>query len=100
MKPMEPLRPMQTEAWWPKALGGHPNAAGSQNDVRYAYFGDTRRLAVDRGDGKVTVHDTGEHRISGVAQAQGSGRSAEVVFTSQRGNVDLASLPTVQAGRD
>ena len=91
---MQPLQPQ--EVWWPKGLGEHPNSAGSQNEVRYAYFDDSGRLVVDR-SGKVTVHDTGEHQISGVAQAQGSGSSADVVFTSQHGNVNLASLPTVRA---
>ncbi len=96
MEPMKPMKPMQTEVWWPKSLGEHPNSAGSQNEVRYAYFGDAHRLAVDR-DGTVTVHDTGKHRISGVAQAQGTGQSAKVVFTGQDGEVELASLPTVPA---
>lgn len=96
MEPMRPMQPMQTEVWWPKSLGEHPNSAGSQNDVRYAYFGDARRLVVDRG-GKVTVHDSGEHRISGVSQAQGSGQDAEVTFSSQDGKVDLNSLPVVEA---
>lgn len=103
MKPMEPMRPMQpiqTEVWWPQALGEHPNSAGSQDGVRYAYFGGARRLVVERA-GKVSTHDTGEHRISGVAQAQGRGNPpGDVVFTSQHGNVDLASLPTVRAGQD
>lgn len=98
MEPMQPMKPMQPpEIWWPGSLGEHPNSAGSQNGVRYAYFGDARRLVVDR-DGKVTVHDSGEHEISGVAQAQGTGSAAEVVFTSQRGKVDLTSLPIIREG--
>ena len=98
MKPMEPMRPLPTEVWWPKTLGEHPNSAGSQDGVRYAYFGDAHRLVVDR-DGQVTVHDSGDHRINGVAQAQGSGPTADVVFTSQHGQVDLASLPAVKVGQ-
>lgn len=76
---------------WPPELG-KPSASGSQNDVRYAYFADARRLAVDQG-GKVTIYDTGEHRIGGVSQQQSG--SATMRFTSQHGDVDLASLPVV-----
>ena len=90
------MKPMQTEVWWPKSLGEHPNSAGSQNNVRYAYFGDSHRLVVDR-DGQVTVHDSGDHQINGVSQSQGSGKAAEVTFSSQKGDVDLSSLPTVKA---
>lgn len=90
MKPMEPLRGM--EPWWPKDLG-QPNTTGGQDDVRYAYFADRRRLAVSRG-GKVTVYDTADHQIGGVSQQQGGGRS-DVVFTSQHGPVALADLKVV-----
>ena len=84
--------------WWPAELGT-PSATGSQNNVRYAYFADARRLAVDSG-GRVTVYDTLGHRIGGVSQQQGGG--ASVTFTSQHGTVDLESLPVVSgtgAGR-
>ena len=51
-------------AWWPTELGS-PSSAGAQNDLRYAIFPATRRLAIEKG-GRVTVYDTGEHMISGV----------------------------------
>ena len=77
--------------WWPAELG-HPNSAGAQNDMRYAYFAGPRRLAVDIG-GNVTVYDTLDHRIGGAAQAQSGSRS--FTFTSQHGVVDVAILPRV-----
>ncbi len=102
MKPMEPLKPMEpmkgfddrpANRWWPESLGTSPNSSGGQNDLRYAYFGDKHRLAVDSGNGKVRVYDTGDHAISGVQQHQSG--SQDVVFTSQRGEVKLDSLKEV-----
>lgn len=49
------------------------------------------RLAVDTGDGKVQVYDTGDHRIPGVQQHQ-SGDARKVTFTSPHGEVDLETL--------
>jgi hypothetical protein len=61
MSPMKPMAPMKApEQWWPEELGEHPNSAGGQNETRYAFFGDHKRLAVDTGDGKVQLYDTGE----------------------------------------
>jgi hypothetical protein len=95
MKPMEPMKPMKApERWWPADLGENPNSAGGQNEARYAFFGDKHRLAVDTGDGQVKVYDTGDHQISGVQQHQ-SGGGKKVTFTSQNGEVDLASLSQV-----
>jgi hypothetical protein len=95
MKPMSPMKPMEPmkapERWWPQELGENPNSAGGQNETRYAFFGDKQRLAVDAGDGKVQLYDTGDHRISGVQQHQ-SGGGRKVTFTSQHGEVDLATL--------
>ena len=76
---------------WPEGLGV-PSSAGAQNDMRYAVFPDRQRLAVSRG-GKVTVYDTGEHRIGGVSQQQSGDQS--LTFTSQLGPVQLADLPVV-----
>lgn len=75
--------------WWPKALGT-PASTGGQNDVRYAYFPDLRRLAIDM-NGAVAVYDTLDHRIGGFAQQQGA--SSTLTFTSDRGVVDVAKLP-------
>lgn len=81
------------EPWWPAGLG-RPASVGAQNDTRYAYFPESRRLAVQAG-GRTTLHDTGDHRIGGVAQAQGGGPAASLAFTSQHGPVRLADLPAV-----
>ena len=40
--------------WWPAELGA-PSSTGSQNNLRYAYFPEARRLAVDIA-GKLTVY--------------------------------------------
>jgi hypothetical protein len=39
----------------------------------------------------VQLYDTGDHRISGVQQHQTCG-GREVTFTSQHGEIDLATL--------
>src|SRR5271168_4486436 len=77
--------------WWPAELG-FPNGSGGQNQVRYAYFSPTRRLAVEL-NGHVTVYDSLDHQISGVSQQQGSAGS--LTFTSQYGTVSVSSLPIV-----
>ena len=82
--------------WWPLHLG-RPNAAGSQNGIRYAYFAAARRLAIDDCN-RVTLYDTLDHRIGGVAQQQS--RDASVRFSSQHGPVDPATLPVVRDDRD
>jgi hypothetical protein len=79
--------------WWPADLGT-PASVGAQNDMRYAYFPATRRLAIEVG-GRMSLHDTGDRRISGVSQQQGPGQS--ITFTSQHGLVRVADLPRVQA---
>jgi hypothetical protein len=43
--------------------------------------------------GAISVYDTGDHRIFGVAQAQSSDRMLS--FTSQDGLVKVADLPKV-----
>ncbi|MDA1232508.1 MAG: SHOCT domain-containing protein, partial [Planctomycetota bacterium] len=77
--------------WWPQDLGA-PNALGSQNHVRYAYFANSRRLAVKTGS-DVWVYDTKDHQIGGFSQQQGIGGS--ITFTSQYGTVNLSTLPVI-----
>lgn len=87
MEPMQPMRPMQPpERWWPEGLG-EPNTTGGQGDLRYAYFGDGGRLAVDRG-GAVTVYDTGGRSITGASQGGGGG----LAFSGPDGDVALDDL--------
>jgi len=75
--------------WWPGDLGV-PSSVGGQNDVRYAFFPGTRRLAIQI-NGVTKVFDTGEHHIGGVQQQQGTGYSS-VGFTSQFGTFGVSSL--------
>lgn len=77
--------------WWPGDLGS-PSSSGGQNNVRYAYFPQTRRLAVER-DGQVSLFDTQNHQISGVSQQQGGGSS--LTFSSQFGTVSTFDLPLI-----
>lgn len=77
--------------WWPGDLGS-PSSSGAQNDIRYAFFPQARRLAVQR-DGQVSLFDTQDHNIGGVSQQQGGGSS--LTFTSQYGTVSTLSLPLI-----
>ncbi|WP_367847680.1 SHOCT domain-containing protein [Rhodoferax sp. WC2427] len=76
--------------WWGADLR-FPNSTGGQNDMRYAYFAQAHRLAIDLG-GQVTVYDTLDHSIGGVSQ-QSSGYAPQ--FSSQYGYVNLSQLPVV-----
>ena len=71
------------------ALADH---TGAQNGVRYAYFAQARRLAIEVG-GRVTLYDTLDHQIGGFSQQQGAGGS--LTFSSQHGRVEVARLPVV-----
>jgi len=82
----------QGSDWWPANLGT-PSAVGAQNDLRYAVFPGTRRLAIRDGD-NVEICDTGNHRIFGVAQAQSADQT--LTFTSEDGLVRVTDLPTVR----
>jgi hypothetical protein len=75
--------------WWPADLGA-PSSSGGQNDVRYAIFPGSRRLAIQI-RGTTRVFDTGDHQIAGVQQQQGGGYGS-VSFTSQLGTFDVSSL--------
>ncbi|MDB5526172.1 MAG: hypothetical protein JWM58_3935 [Rhizobium sp.] len=77
--------------WWPDELG-FAGSTGSQNDLRYAFFPATHRLAINAG-GRITVYDTRDHQIGGFSQQQSGDQS--VSFTSQYGLVNLSSLDVV-----
>ncbi len=89
-----PAAPGTSGDWWPADLG-RPNSTGAQNDVRYAFFAEPRRLAIEV-NGRMTVYDTLAHQISGFSQQQSSG--ASLTFSSQHGLVAVTSLPVVSAG--
>lgn len=90
----EPLPENQRQGsntWWPSHLG-NPAASGSQNNMRYAYFPQVNRLALQY-NGNVSVYDTLDHQISGFSQQQGNSQSAQ--FVSQYGIIDSLNLPLV-----
>ncbi len=82
---------IQASIWYPSELG-YPTASGSQNNMRYAYFAQSCRLAVEV-NGQVSVYNTLNHQIGGFGQQQ-SGDSS-ITFTSQYGTVNLFSLPLI-----
>jgi Short C-terminal domain len=83
--------PGTTNDWWPSSLR-FPNSTGAQNGVRYAYFAQARRLAIEV-NGRVIVYDTLDHQIGGFGQQQSYGGSLS--FNSQYGLIDVASLPVI-----
>jgi hypothetical protein len=83
--------PGMSPDWWPSDLRW-PNSTGAQNGVRYAYFAQARRLAIEV-NGSVTVYDTQDHQLGGFSQQQSYGGS--VTFSSQYGHVDVSRLQVV-----
>jgi hypothetical protein len=79
----------QSSDWWPANLGT-ASAVGAQNDLKYAVFPKSRRLAIKDSE-RVQIYDTGNHRIFGVAQAQSTEQT--LTFTSQDGLVNVKDLP-------
>lgn len=77
--------------WWGADLRW-PTSTGAQNDVRYAYFAQARRLAIDL-HGQVTIYDTLDHQIGGFSQQQSYGGS--LTFSSQYGLVEVSRLPVL-----
>lgn len=86
-----PPAPGTSGDWWPSDLR-FPNSTGAQNGVRYAYFAQARRLAIEL-NGRVTVYDTLDHNIGGFSQQQSYGGT--ISFNSQYGLIDVASLPVI-----
>ncbi len=83
--------------WWPEELG-QPASTGGQNQARYAYFPQARRLAFDPGNGQpVILLDTGDHSIGGFSQQQsGPGDPfLGVSVSSQYGQFALSSFARV-----
>lgn len=85
--------PGTSNDWWPADLR-YPDSTGAQNGVRYAHFGQARRLVIDVG-GTVTVYDTLDHQIGGFQQQQSVGGT--LGFTSQYGLIDVTSLPVISS---
>lgn len=87
-KPSQPVSQSSTD-WWPNDLGT-PSATGAQNQMRYAYFAQNKRLALEV-NGQISIYDTLDHQISGVSQQQGTQET--LAFTSQRGTFGISDLP-------
>ena len=83
--------PRSGDEWWGTDLGT-AGATGSQNDIRYACFPASRRLAIKIGN-SVRIYDTGDHEISGISQQQSG--DASLTFVSQRGRVRVSELRVV-----
>ena len=77
--------------WWGPELRW-PDSSGAQNGVRYAYFSQAHRLAIEV-NGQVTIYDTLDHQIGGISQQQGYGGS--LGFNSQYGLIDVSHLPVL-----
>jgi membrane protein len=94
--PVQAERAARTEgavaSWRPSELG-IPASVGSQNEMRYAFFPDKRRLALEE-NGALAVYDTGEHRLTGFSQQQAALRS--VAFSSAAGSVPLSKFQRVE----
>jgi hypothetical protein len=77
---------------WPSELGIASTSGGSA-EMRYAYFPQNRRLAVEW-RGVLTIYDTAEYQFRGMLE----GHSAEAVGISiltQRGRIPLSDLAPV-----
>lgn len=81
--------PKQADWWGPDLKW--PNSSGGQNGMRYAWFSQAHRLAIES-NGQVIIYDTLDHNIGGVSQQSGNN---SVSFSSQYGYVDLQQLPVV-----
>ena len=85
------VKPDPAQQWYPKELGS-PNTSGSQNNLKYAYFSSSNRLAVQT-NGSVWIYDTLNYHINGVSQQQGNGNS--ISFSGPSGDIILSQLPVV-----
>jgi hypothetical protein len=88
------LRPQQpqTRSSWPSELG-IASTSGTSPEMRYAYFPQNRRLAVEW-HGVLTIYDTAEYQFRGMLQAH-SAETVGISIWTQRGRVRLADLATV-----
>jgi hypothetical protein len=77
-------------SWCPADLG-IPDQTGGQNDIRYAVFRDSQRLAVRSGS-DLMIYDLRGHEVVGASQQQGGGLSSIVLHT-RAGIVPIDSLP-------
>ena len=87
-KSFAPMKPMATERWWPAEMHGAPDSTGASEGWRYAYFHADHRLVIEHGE-HISMYETGDKRISGIAQSSGAFPS----FKDEEGQiVQLTSL--------
>ncbi len=77
---------------WPLELG-IASTSGSSPDMRYAYFPQNRRLAVEW-HGVLTIYDTAEFQFRGMLRAHAS-EAIGISILTQRGRIRLSDLATV-----
>jgi hypothetical protein len=93
MKPnVRMLRPQQPNSSWPSELG-IASTRGTSPEMRYAYFPQNRRLAVEW-HGVLTIYDTAEYQFRGMLEAH-SAETVGISIWTQHGQVRLADLATV-----
>lgn len=80
-------------SWWPVEFG-FPASVGAQNAMRYAFFPDKQRLAIEEG-GTLSIYDTGEHLLTGFAQQQGTGQT--LAFSTASGRVAIEDLLLIRS---
>jgi hypothetical protein len=90
MQPMAPMPAMQQQSWWPAELGV-PASSGAQNDLRYAVFPATGRLAVER-NGRCRVFDVGDRIISGISLQSTGG---DLILSTPDGDRPLSHFPEI-----
>src|SRR5580658_3984045 len=90
------LRPQKpaSDSRWPSELG-IASTSGTSPEMRYAYFPQIRRLAVEW-RGVITIYDTAEYQFRGMLQAH-SAETVGMSILTQRGRVRLIDLVTVSA---
>jgi hypothetical protein len=90
------LRPQQLvlKSAWPSELG-IPSTSGTSPEMRYAYFPQSRRLAVEW-SGVLTIYDTAEYQFRGMLQPH-SAEAVSISILTQRGRIRLADLAAVSA---
>jgi hypothetical protein len=91
MKPMEPLK--APERWWPEELGETPNSTGGQDETRYsssAIRSAWPSILVTEKFWFITPVTVASPTCSNTKAA-----AAESRCSSQRGEVDLATLKEV-----
>lgn len=90
--PLSGFREEASGNWWPDSLG-LPSSAGAQNGMRYAFFPEKRRLAVET-NGRLALYDTAERIVTGASQQQGG--TSSLRFSGPQGSFSLEDLTPVE----